>query len=298
MADLEWSDFKVILALSRAGSVAGASRILGVDSSTVSRRLSAAEEALGAVLVLRGGREFSFTSEGTTALRAAEAMETAILSASASIKSAKQDISGKVRITTVGSFYHVLGPICGVLNKQYPDLHVEIYDADYIVNLANGDADIAIRMAAPTEPDLVSRKACDLGWFIYASKDYAAQYGLPKSPAELSQHRLVLYTEDRLHLPAFRWLEQFNAKTETSVRTSNPTVAIRSALAGAGIAALPAYDSAEQLSMIRVFTEPFYIQPAYLVYHESQRNSARIRVVIDGLMDYLASKRQLLLGAS
>ena len=74
LAELEWSDLKVILALSRGGSIAGAGRILNIDSSTVSRRLAAAEEALGGCLILRGGREFRFTAEGMTALHAAEAM--------------------------------------------------------------------------------------------------------------------------------------------------------------------------------------------------------------------------------
>jgi DNA-binding transcriptional LysR family regulator len=298
LADLDWGDLKIILALSRGGSVAAASRIMGVDSSTVSRRLSAAEASLDAVLVLRGGREFRFTPEGNMALRTAETIETSILSTTAAIKSAKLAIAGKVKITTVGSFYHVLSPICSILNKQYPDLHIEIHDADHIVSLANGDADIAFRMAAPTEPDVVSRKACEMGWFIYASKDYVAQYGLPKSPAELSEHRLILYTENRLHLPAFRWLEQFNLDAETSVRISNPAIAMRSALAGAGIVALPAYDSDVQSTLIKVFPEPFHIHHAFLAYHESQRDSARIRVVVDGLMEYLASKRQLLLGFS
>jgi DNA-binding transcriptional LysR family regulator len=163
LAEVEWGDFKVILALSRGGSVAAASRILGVDSSTVSHRLAAAEEALGACLVLRGGREFRFTAEGNMALRTAEAMETAILSAASAIKSAKQGIEGKVRVTTVGLFFHVINPVCETLRRRHPGLLVEIDDSDQIVNLAAGDSDIAIRFVAPTEPDLISRKAFELG---------------------------------------------------------------------------------------------------------------------------------------
>ena len=166
MAELEWSDFKVILALSRGESVAGASRILGVDSSTVSRRLAAAEEAFGAVLVLRGGREFRFTAEGTMALHTAEAMEASIQSTQTAIKSAKQAIEGKVKITTVGSFYHFLLPICAVLHKQHPNLHIEIHDTDQMVNLAAGEADIGLHFAFPKEPDLIARKAFDLGWCV------------------------------------------------------------------------------------------------------------------------------------
>ena len=296
LAEFEWSDFRIILALSRGGSIAGAARILGVDSSTASRRLAAAEEALGGCLVLRGGREFRFTSEGMIALQAAEAMETSILSAATAIKSAKQSIEGVVIVSCVGSFYHVLAPLPELLRQKHPNLHVEIDDSDHLVNLAAGEVDVAIRMAAPTEPDLVARKAVDVGWCIYASKDYAAQYGLPSTPEELRQHRLILYHENRLHLEGFRWLEQFKSGKESYARVNITSVALRAAISGAGIAALPAYEVAEQMPQIRVFPDPFFVQPSYLVFHESLRDSARIRVVIDALLEYLASKKQMLTG--
>jgi DNA-binding transcriptional LysR family regulator len=296
LSDLEWSDMKVILALSRGGSVAAAARLLGVDSSTVSRRLAAAEEALGAVLVLRGGREFRFTAEGAMALRTAEALETAILSTTSAIKSAKQAIEGKVKITSVGSFFHVLNPLPAIVEKKYPDLLVQIDDTDGVLNLASGEADIAIRFNIPKEPDLIARKAFDLGWHIYASKDYAAQYGLPKTHDDLREHRLILYTENRLHLAAFAWLEQFKCGHDRFARVNNNSVALRSVLAGSGIGALAAHVDAEHLGLVRVFPKPFYCQPAFLVYHESLRDSARIRVVAEELMAYLANKKALLSG--
>ena len=296
MTDLEWSDFKVILALSRGGSVAGASRILGVDSSTVSRRLAAAEEAFGAVLVLRGGREFRFTAEGNMALHTAEAMETSIQSTQSAIKSAKQAIEGKVKITTVGTFFHFLNPICAILHKQHPNLHVEIHDNDLMVNLAAGEADIGLRFAQPKEPDLIARKACDLGWCVYASKDYAAQYGLPKTREELREHRLILFTETRHHLPGFAWMEQFKTHEERYARVNSTSVALRSVLAGVGISALPCYEEDEHTNLLRVFPEPFYHQSAYIVYHESLRDSARIRVVVEGLLAYLQSNLAKLTG--
>jgi DNA-binding transcriptional LysR family regulator len=289
VAELEWSDFKVILALSRGGSVAGASRILGVDSSTVSRRLAAAEEALGAVLVLRGGREFRFTAEGNMALCTAEAIEASIQSTQTAIKSAKQTIEGKVKVTTVGSFFHFLSPICAILHKEHPNLHIEIHDTDKMINLAAGEADIGLRFAKPTEPDLIARKAFDLGWCVYASKNYAAQYGLPKTESELREHRVILFTETRHHLPGFVWMEQFKTQEEKSTRVNSTSVALRSVLSGVGISALPCYEEDEHTNLLRVFPEPFYHQPAYVVYHESLRDSARIRVVVDGLLAYLQS---------
>lgn len=296
MADLDWGDLKIILALSRGGSVAAASRILGVDSSTVSRRLSAAEESLGAVLVLRGGREFRFTAEGQTALRVAEAMETSILSATASIKAAKQTIEGKVKITTVSTFFHFLNPLCAILHKEHPNLHVEIDDTDKMINLAAGEADIGLRFVMPTEPDLIARKAFDLGWCVYASQDYAAQYGLPKTESELRDHRLILFTESRHHLKGFAWMEQFKTDEERFARVNTTSVALRSVLSGIGIAAMPCYEEDQHTNIVRVFPEPFHFQPAYIVYHESMRDTARIRVVADAMMDYLHNQKKILQG--
>ena len=296
MADLDWGDLKIILALSRGGSVAAASRILGVDSSTVSRRLSAAEDALGSVLVLRGGREFRFTAEGQTALHVAQAMETSILSATASIKAAKQAIEGKVKITTVGTFFHFLNPLCAILHKQYPNLHIEIDDTDKMSNLAAGDADIGLRFAMPTEPDLIARKAFDLGWCVYASKDYAAQYGLPKTESELRDHRLILFTESRHHLKGFAWMEQFKTDEERFARVNTTSVALRSVLSGIGIAAMPCYEEDQHTNIVRVFPEPFHFQTAYIVYHESMRDTARIRIVADAMMDYLQNQKKILQG--
>jgi DNA-binding transcriptional LysR family regulator len=294
--EAEWGDFKVILALSHGQSVAGAARILGVDNSTVSRRLAAVEEALGACLILRGGREFSFTVEGKAALTAAEAMQSAVQSASIVIRTAKQNIEGVVRITAVSSFYPFLFPISDVIARQYPALHIEIIHADSIANLTKGEADIAIRMMRPTEPDLVVRKAFDTGWCVYASRTYAETYGLPRTPEELRDHRLILYSEERQHIPGFRWIENYYSGNGNPVRVPNTSFALHNTVVGNGIAALPAYEVTDQFQLIRVFPEPHIIQPGWIVYHESLRDSARIRAVVDALVEYFQSHSSILSG--
>lgn len=293
MADFEWSDLKVILALSRGGSVAAAARTLGVDSSTVSRRLAAAEEALGAVLVLRGGREFRFTTEGIMAVRTAETMESAISSTTKAIKSAKQAIEGKVKITSVGAFFHVIHPFSELMSKKYPDLVVEIDDTDAVLSLSSGEADVAVRFFMPKESDLIARRAFDQSWYVYASKEYVDHYGLPQSHEDLRNHRLILYIESRLKLPAFAWMEQFKSNQERFVRVTNPGVALTAVTAGSGVASLPAWWDSGRFGLVRIFPEPFYSQPVYVVYHESLRDSARIRTVVDELIAFLSRNKIL-----
>ncbi len=296
MAEPEWGDFKVILALSQGGSVAGAARILGVDGSTISRRLAAMEDGVGAVLVLRGGREFSLTPEGKAAVLAAESMQIAVESATANIRGAKQDIEGIVKVSCVGSVFHMLYQILDDLRVEYPGLSVELHDADHIVNLAKGEADIAIRMIRPTEPNLVARTAFEFCWKVYASKSYAERHGLPKSIEELRNHRLILYSEDRHHHPGFKWMEQFHAEGGKATRVSGLSVAVRSVLAGAGIVLLPMYEFGDEVELVRVFPDPVVHQTAWIVYPESSRNTARVRVVVDALVEFFASKSEQLSG--
>jgi len=227
------------------------------------------------------------------AVRTAEAMEAAISSTAKAIKSAKQEIEGKVRITSVGSFFHVLQPFRDEMAKKYPKLDVEIDDVDAVVNLSSGEADIAVRFFLPKEPDLIARRAFDQTWYVYASREYASHYSLPQAPEELRNHRLILYVESRLKLSAFAWMEQFKSGQERFVRVTTPGIARNAVSAGSGIACLPAWLDSGNFGLVRVFPEPYFRQPAYVVYHESLRDSARIKTVADELMTFLSHQEFL-----
>ena len=118
MSEAEWSDFKFVLALGRGGSIAGAARLLGVDNSTVSRRLAAVETALGASLIIRGGGEFAFTAEGKLAIAAAEAMEVSAASAASSIRAAKTKLEGQVRISCIPTMLRILMPFQAMVAEK------------------------------------------------------------------------------------------------------------------------------------------------------------------------------------
>jgi DNA-binding transcriptional LysR family regulator len=195
VTEAEWNDFKIVLALSRGGSVTGASRLLGIDNSTVSRRLAAVETALGACLIVRGGREFTFTAEGKAALAAAEAMEAAAATATASIRAAKAEVEGVARISCVPSIVRVLLPFPALIAEKHPKLTVELDSAARIVDLAKGDADIAIRIVRPTEVDVIVKHGHEMGLGLYAAKSYVMKHGLPRNPEELREHQLVLFAK-------------------------------------------------------------------------------------------------------
>lgn len=282
----EWGDFKVLLALASAGSVAGAARELAVDHSTISRRLAALEEAVGAKLIIRGGREFTWTAEGRTLLSAAEAMDTAASQATLAVRTAKSGIEGCVRVSVSPGFVPVLMRLLlPPLRAQYPTLNVELRGAYQRVDLAKGEADVAVRMARPAEPDLVARRAFDCGWFVYASDAYLRDKGRPESHADLAKHELVLYVESMHNIAPLRWMEPHRGETRQLSRVDNLEIACQTISAGGGIAVLPAFIGDAVPNLRRVFEERVGVNTGWIVYHEALRDAERIRTVTRALAE-------------
>jgi DNA-binding transcriptional LysR family regulator len=295
---VEWSDFRVLLALARAGSVAGAARELQVDQSTISRRLSALEEALGAKLLIRGGREFSWTAEGRAALEAAESMETAAAGALRAVRTSKVDVEGHVRVSVAPAFAHVLmrGLVPG-LRESHPQLRVAIESSFARADLAKGDADLAVRMNKPAEADLVARRAFDCNWFAFASHAYLASNPKPETHDGLSQHVLVLYAEMLHSAPPVRWLETYKSKARATTRVDSLETACEAAAADAGIAVLPAFVGDAQPTLARVFPEPVSSNTGWVIYHACVRDNTRVRAVADALLEFFRCHEWMFLGS-
>ncbi len=290
MTEAEWNDFKLLLALSRGGSLAAAARLLGVDTSTVSRKLASFERTLGATLLLRGGRDFAFTAEGRIAVEAAIAIESIATGAVTSIRAAKEDIAGVVRISTVADVVQYLMPLLATVAERYPKLAIELSSAVQIVDLAKGDADIAIRFLQPTNIDLIARKALEWEMGVYASRAYAGKHGLPKTYDALRQHRLVQYNESMLRMPWFSWIEAFAKPGAHATRVESPQVAHALIGAGAGIGVIACATGDASSDLVRVFPDPVACAFGWVVYHESARNSARIRATVDLLLEFFGHK--------
>ncbi len=291
-----WDDFKVLLALRRAGSLAGAARLLEVDHSTVSRRLSSIEETIGTILVQRGGREFSFTPEGLTLLVTAEKLETAVAEATLTIRTAKDEVSGIVRVSCPPGFLPELMGLLPVVRSKHTLLKVE-FSGDYrAVDLGKGEADLALRMARPSESSLVMRRACEVCWGVYASNIYIAEHGLPTSVEELSRHRLILYAETMHNVTAFRWMEDYRKETTPISRIDNLEIGFQLMASGVGIGVFPCFFAARQQGLVRLFPEPIEYTTGWIVYHESMRKTARIRAVIDELIEFFESNADLYSG--
>ncbi len=293
----EWSDFKVLIALSRGGSVAGAARELGVDGSTVSRRLAALEESLGACLIVRGGREFAWTAEGQTALTAAETMANAVTNAARSCREAKLEAAGAVRISLSPAFVPILlSRLLPHLRETQPTLKLDLSGDYRQVDLVKGEADIAVRMTRPTDADLVARRVFEAGWCVFSSVSYAGTRGLPTTAADLAAHQLVLYDEAMHGVEPLRWLEAYRGKD--FMRVDNLEILAQLISAGGGIGVLPAFVEATTPGLLRVFPDPVTTNTGFVVYHEAARDKARVRAAVEALVAFFAAEKALFSGVA
>lgn len=294
--DPDWSDLKVILAVARARSVAGAARTMGVDQSTVSRRLAALEDSVGAALVVRGGRELSLTAEGRLLHAAAERVEVIVGEACTALRAAKDDVSGTVRLTCPPGFtVHVMQALKAAREK-FPALKCEVHGDYRTVDLSKGESDIALRAFRPSEPDLVARKLSDIGWGVFAAKSYQAARGLPKSIAELPSHALVLFKPAMHSVGGLRWMDDHKADATEVIRVDNIELALQVVASGEGIGVLPVFIAGTQPELVKVFEELVFVNAAFCVFHESARNTARVRAAADALASYFEKSAPIFAG--
>lgn len=281
----DWNDFKVLAALGRAGSVAGAARELKVDHSTVSRRLAALEQALGAPLMVRSSKDLICTAAGLEALKCAQLLEQHVFDATRSIRSTTLGTAGSIRVTCPSGIVTPLVRLLSEVHLRSAQLQFEITGDNRTLDLARGEADIALRMFRPSESGLVCRIAFQLGWGVYAAKTYVAECGLPASIEELSNHRLVVFVEAMHRVAGPRWIEEHRGAAQAVTRVDNTESAAHLISSGAGIGVIPCIVADARQELTRVFAEPVAATTGWIVYHESVRGSARIRTAVDALIE-------------
>lgn len=188
-----WSDLRVFLAVIREGSTLAASRKLGMAQPTVARRIEVLEHETGLTLFERHTRGFTPTQNGRNLVPKAEAVEAAALRFCESVAGLAQ--ARPIRITAYSAnFSPRMIEIVNAFSAENPDIAFEFLPTHQVLDLLQGEADIALRLVRnEPAPELICRKISDARWTLYGGREYARQFGLPKSTADLSGHRFVTY---------------------------------------------------------------------------------------------------------
>ena len=280
-------DLRFFLEVSRTGKLVTAARALGVDHTTVGRRISQLEKASGARLFVRASGAWQLTEAGERLAVHAEAVESSLLAAAEELGSSKGRLFGTLRIAAPDGFgAFILSPGLGNMRAQHPDLRVEIVTATRLNLLATKEFDIGISLARPTIRGVESFELAEYALGLYASSQYVQQHGPISSPRELLEHSVIGYVDALLDIPALRFLDEALPGLQPAIQTNNITGQWMAAVAGLGVAVLPSYIADPDSRLVRLLEDSVAIRRIYwlAVPRELQR-LARIRVARQELKD-------------
>ena len=295
---MDWDKLRVFHAVAEAGSFTHAGELLNLSQSAVSRQISGLEETIGAPLFHRHARGLILTEQGELLYKTVRDVFAKLAMAQAQISEAKDKPKGPLRITTTVGFGSVwLAPRMKQFAELYPDIMLTIIVNDEELDLTMREADVAIRMRPPRQPDLVQRHLFTIRSHAYASREYLKAHGKPESPEDLDGHRLVIYGQDaRPPFPDVNWLLTAGARSgrerKPVLRVNNVYGLMLAVRSGLGIGALPTYMAQGDGDLVRVI--PSLEGPAveaYFVYPDELRNSKRIAVIRDYLVHEIAKSQ-------
>jgi DNA-binding transcriptional LysR family regulator len=289
---MDWDDVRMFLAVARSGQILSASKRMGINHATLSRRVSALEESLNTRLLIRRTNGCDLTAEGETFLKAAERMETEMLAAQAMIAKVDSAIAGTVRIGAPDGFgVSFLSPRLGRLIRRYPDLKIELVPVPRSFSLSQREADIAITLERPDQGRLISSKLTDYTLGLYASADYVKENGAPEQIDDLRHHPRIGYVEDLIFTPSLDFSADILRNWETAFGVSSSIGQTEAVLSGAGIGILHNYIAHEKDTLVRVLPEIEIRRAYWTTYHESIRDLLRVRTVIDFLQELVREER-------
>ncbi len=293
---MDWDKLRVFHAVAEAGSFTHAGELLNLSQSAVSRQIGGLEESLSATLFHRHARGLILTEQGELLYKTARDVFGKLAMAEAMIAEVKEKPTGPLAITTTVAFGTTwLAPRIKQFVEIYPDIDVTILvDDERELDLTMREADVAIRLRRPRQPDLVQRHLVTLHWHAYASPEYLRVYGTPKTPEDLDGHSLIVFGDaSRPPVQDINWLLTVGAPKGSERK---PVLCINSVYgnymavrSGLGIGALGDYMIADDPNLVRVL--PDLEGPAidaYFVYPEELRHSKRIAVFRDFLIKHIA----------
>lgn len=292
---MDWDKLKVFHAAAEAGSFTHAGDQLGLSQSAVSRQVSALEQALNVSLFHRHARGLILTEQGELLYRTAHDVFMKLEAARAKLTDSRERPNGELRVsTTVGLGTHWLTPKLGEFVDLYPDIQITLITTDEELDLAMREADVAIRMRQPTQPDLIQRRLFTVHFHAYARPDYLKRFGTPRTVDELDNHRIILLGGNvPSYLQNVKWLAEIGRSDKNARRPfltiNNVLGVLRACQQGLGIAMLPDYLVEENHGLVQLFTEAGDVTlDAYFVYPEELKSVARVQV----FRDFLVSKAQ------
>lgn len=290
--DFNWDDLRFFLRAAQTKTLAGAARSMGVEHTTIGRRLTALERALGAPLVLRGPEGLKLTPLGERIAPLVEDVERAVSAARAAAKAQRERVRLSVPQALTGIFTQALAQ----WRIKHNQISLEIIGANRSPDLKRGEVDLAVLVKDATDKDLVRRTLGEVGWSLYASSAYLARHPAPVDPYDLSGHEIVALASDSTAAPAAKWLA-VHAKNATVCSRSNASASlVAAAVAGAGLALLPCFLAEAEPSLKRLTPDVLTKHAVSLAYRREAKIAEPVKLVIRFVIDLMREHADSLRG--
>jgi DNA-binding transcriptional LysR family regulator len=293
---MDWDKLRVFQAAADAGSFTHAGEALGLSQSAISRQVSALEQDLGTPLFHRHARGLILTEQGELLLSTVQDVVLKLEAVRSRLIDSREKPNGELRVTTtLGLGSNWLAPRLGEFLELYPEIKLQLLLTDDDLDLGMREADVALRLREPSQPDLIRRRLFTVHFHAYASTEYLKRYGQPRSIGDLVSHRLLAFvTPTASHI-----LYNLNSLLTVGRDPRNPRTPhiagnnlgaiTRAVEQGVGIAVLPDYCVTPDSGVVRLLPQADMPEmECYLVYAEEMKNVARVQA----FRDFLVAKAQ------
>jgi DNA-binding transcriptional LysR family regulator len=299
-AMFDWNDLRHFLAVAREGSTHAAAKALDVSQPTVQRRLAALEESVGRKLVERHPTGYRLTELGKALLPHAEDVERSVEAFQRQLMAEGEELTGTLRVTCPeGMASRLLAPVIETFREKYPELRVDLIMTDHRLDLAKGEAEVALRMHEPGDDSLIARRIANSPWAVFASQSYIKRHGRPQRWEDLDQHAIIEFAGELADNHAARWLRSVAPRATIAIRGNSMLGVLAAVKSGAGLAPLPMLLGRSEDGLEPVLESiPEIDSKLYLVMHADLKSTPRVRAFCDFVVAEFARLRPLIAGTA
>ncbi|MAU40665.1 MAG: LysR family transcriptional regulator [Kordiimonas sp.] len=295
---MDWDKLRIFHTVAETGSFTHAGERLGLSQSAVSRQIRGLEESLKLSLFNRHARGLTLTDEGELLFKTSDEVVSKIISTEQQLIEGTDKPRGLLKVTTTISFgstwlpYHIED-----FMNEYPEVDVQLLVSDRDLDLTTREADVAILFHTPAHVELIQKQIALFQHHLYASPYYISRYGKPETLADLDKHRLITFGElPNLPIRNINWILETGTDIPRKpyLQINSIFGVLQAVKAGLGIAALPDYlvQGAAARNVLKILEGAEGREfPAYLVYTAEQRNSQKVKVFRDFIIQKFKNER-------
>ena len=295
---MNWDDLKVFLEVARTEKLSQAAKRLGIDASTVSRRLHRLEDQLATQLFDRSAEGHSLTEHGQLLLQTARDMDQRAQAANEILQGKNLESQGKVRLGVTEAFGNdFIAPELVRFCQQYPQIIIDLLPLQRFVKWSHQEVDIAVTIEKPPNTSLVVAKLCDYRLTMYASRDYLARSQVINVPDDIYHHPLIGYVDDLVFSDQLSYLERLLPHSNPCFRSTSVVTQSIAVREGLGLAILPCFLARRHPDLIPVLPQQTSIvRTFWMAVHPEQKKLARVNKVWQHLKSHAANNASMLMG--